>query len=168
MNMMAEKIRDRVTIPMVLSQYGFQTSSRKRVPCPIHQGRDPNFCYTDQVYHCWSCGAKGDVIGLVMELFGIGFKPALMKLNHDFCLGLSAGRPSYRERQLMAENKRVLKAYDQWKKKKKCAYDGLCAFHRELFRRMAVGEASEEIVAVQGDLEAWLEENIQEVVQSWT
>lgn len=167
MNMTAEKIRDRVTIPMVLSQYGCQTSSRKRVPCPIHQGRDPNFCYTDQVYHCWSCGAKGDAIGLVMELFGIGFKPAMLKLNHDFCLGISSDRPSYRERQQMAESKRVQKAYDSWHHEKKAGYDALCTLHRELFRRVAIGEADDEIIAVQGDLEAWLEDNIEEVMQPW-
>ena len=68
----------------------------------------------------------------------------------------------------MAENKRVLKAYDGWRQEKKTGYDALCVLHRELFRRVAVGEASEEIVAIQGDLEAWLEENIEEVVQPWT
>ena len=45
----------------------------------IRQLRNLLLLYTDQVYHCWSCGAKGDVIGLVMELFGIGFEPALIQ-----------------------------------------------------------------------------------------
>ena len=167
MNMMAEKIRDTITIPMVLSQYGYQTSSRRRIPCPIHQGKDPNFCYTDKVYHCWSCGAKGDVISLVMTLFGLSFQPAMMKLNHDFCLGLSTAKPTLRERRQMAENRALCKAYKRWKQKKKCAYDGLCALHREVFRRIALGEADDEIIALQGDLESWLDDNIEEVVRPW-
>ena len=58
-NQIAERITEQVTVPMVLSRYGYSTSPRKRIPCPLHSGKDPNFCYTDQVFHCWTCGAKG-------------------------------------------------------------------------------------------------------------
>ncbi len=59
-NQIAERITEQVTVPMVLSRYGYSTSPRKRIPCPLHSGKDPNFCYTDQVFHCWTCGAKGN------------------------------------------------------------------------------------------------------------
>lgn len=48
-NQIAERITEQVTVPMVLSRYGYSTSPRKRIPCPLHSGKDPNFCYTDQV-----------------------------------------------------------------------------------------------------------------------
>ena len=107
MNNAADQIRDRLTIPQVLRYYGLPDSRHKRIPCPLHGGKDPNFCYTDRVFHCWVCGAKGDLIGLVMQLFGISFKAAVMKINTDFSLGLSARRPTYRDRQLMAEDRKV-------------------------------------------------------------
>ena len=87
-NLMAEKVMEMVTVPMLLSYYGYPVSARKRIPCPLHSGKDPNFCYTDRVYHCWTCGAKGNVISLVMQLFGLSFPQALMKLNTDFSLEL--------------------------------------------------------------------------------
>lgn len=167
-HMMAEKISDRVTIPMVLSQYGYLTSRKKRIPCPLHSGKDANFCYTDRVFHCWSCGEKGNVIGLVMKLHGITFLQAVMKINQDFHLGLSTQKPTYRERQQMAEQKRLLRCFDRWNEEKRGYYRALCVLHRELFRRMAQGEAEPDIVALQGDLELWLEDNIEEVAQPWT
>ena len=167
-NQMAERITEQVTVPMVLSRYGFPTSDRKRIPCPLHSGKDPNFCYTDKVFHCWTCGAKGNVVSLVMQLFNLSFPQALMKLNTDFCLGLSAQKPSIRDRQQLIENKRVLAAYRKWMAEKKRLYGGLCVLHRELWRRMAAGEAVEDMAAFQKDLEEWLDENIGEVEVPWT
>ena len=168
MNMTAEKITEYVTIPMALSHYGYPTSNRKRIPCPLHSGKDSNFCYTDQVFHCWTCGAKGNVISLTMQLFGLSFRQALMKLNTDFCLGLSAHKPSIRERQQMMESRKVLKAYEEWQEGKKRLYRGLNAYHRELWRRVTSGEADEDTVMLQQEVEAWLDENIGEVAVPWT
>lgn len=166
-NQMAERITEQVTVPMVLSRYGFPTSNRKRIPCPLHSGKDPNFCYTDKVFHCWTCGAKGNVISLTMQLHGITFPQALIRLNTDFGLGLPAQKPSIRDRQQLIENKRVLAAYRKWMTEKERLYGGLCVLHRELWRRMAAGEADEETVLLQQELEEWLQENIGEVVQPW-
>lgn len=168
MNMTAEKITEYVTIPMALSHYGYPTSNRKRIPCPLHSGKDPNFCYTDRVYHCWTCGAKGNVISLVMQLFNLTFPQALMKLNVDFALGLSAHKPTLRERKQMMESRKVLKAYEEWQERKKRLYRGLNAYHRELWRRVTSGEADEDTVMLQQEVEAWLDENIGEVAVPWT
>lgn len=167
MNITAEKITEQLTIPMILSHYGYSTSRRKRIPCPLHTGRKPNFCYTDKVFHCWTCHEGGNAIGLTMQMFGINFPQALMKLNNDFSLGLTAKKPSYRERQQMAEVKKVNKAYGHWQEQKNCTYGALCVLHRELFRRTIDNPADEWILALQKRLEQWLDDNIGEVVQPW-
>lgn len=166
-NLFAERIMDMVTVPMVLSRYGYPTPPRKRIPCPLHSGKDPNFCYTDEVFHCWTCGAKGNAVSLTMQLHGITFPQALMKLNTDFALGLSVHKPTIRERQQMMESRKVMEAYRKWTDEKKRLYGGLCVLHRELWRRIASGEADEETVLLQQKLEYWLDENIGEVVQPW-
>lgn len=167
-NLMAEKVMEMVTVPMALSRYGYPTSQKRRIPCPLHSGKDPNFCFTDEVFHCWTCGAKGNVVSLVMQLFGLSFPQALMKLNTDFCLGLSAHKPSMRERQQMMEARKVQKAYEGLMDKRKRVYDGLSTYHRELWRRIASGEADEDTVMLQKEIEAWLDENIGKVVVPWT
>lgn len=167
-NLMAEKVMEMVTVPMVLSRYGYPTSQRRRIPCPLHSGKNSNFCYTDQVFHCWTCGAKGNVISLTMQLFGLSFRQALMKLNTDFCLGLSAHKPSIRERQQMMEGRKVQKAYEEWQGEKKRLYRGLSAYHRELFRYTIENPEDTDAKALQQEVEAWLDENIGEVAVPWT
>lgn len=83
----------------VLGLYAPGTAPRRnRIPCPIHGGDGYNFSYTDSVYHCFKCGASGDVIGFVMTLFNLPFKAALDKLNSDFNLGTPTRRkPTLRE-----------------------------------------------------------------------
>lgn len=167
MNNVAEQIRDILTIPEVLRYYGFSESRHKRIPCPLHGGKNANFCYTDQVFHCWVCGAKGDLIGLVMQLFGISFKAAVMKLNTDFSLGLSARRPTYRDRQLMTEDRRVKDAAKALEVRKRQMYNGLAVFHREVFRRLCQEPENGFLEELEKELECWLEDNAEEVVTPW-
>jgi len=107
----ADAIRQAVTVPEVLDRYGLIGTGRRsknRCPCPIHGGTNPNFAYTDTVYHCFVCGAHGDVISLTMALFNINFKQALMRLNTDFRLGLPlSGRVDKRAMAELAERRRI-------------------------------------------------------------
>lgn len=98
MNVIAEQIYELVTIPDVLKMYGYGLGRNRRIPCPLHDGKDANFAYTDTVYHCWTCGVKGNVIGLVMQLFRISFGQAITRINYDFNLRLAVKKPSYRQR----------------------------------------------------------------------
>ena len=47
--------------------------------CPLHNEKTPSFyLYTEtNTYHCFGCGAHGDVINLTQELYNTDFKGAL-------------------------------------------------------------------------------------------
>lgn len=79
-----ETVKERLTVPQILSRYGYPINNKRRIPCPIHNGSDNNFAYTDQFYKCFVCGASGDVVKLVQELHGINFKQAMMRIALDF------------------------------------------------------------------------------------
>lgn len=50
--------------------------------CPFHTERTPSFCiFPDNHFHCFSCGAHGDVIDFKMKLHGLSFKDALKHLG---------------------------------------------------------------------------------------
>jgi hypothetical protein len=51
--------------------------------CPFHQERTPSFTVNDEkgFYHCFGCGAHGDVIEWVVQTEGIGFREAVEKLG---------------------------------------------------------------------------------------
>jgi len=94
-------IYDMVSMHDVLNRY-HRTGKRGRVDCPIHNGKDNNFCYTDKVYHCWVCGAKGNVIDFVMTLFRLPYIDACRKLNEDFNLNIPIdGKINYEQRREM-------------------------------------------------------------------
>lgn len=151
---LAEQIKDLVSIPEALRMYGIDEGRHHRIPCPIHGGKDANFAYTDKVYHCWVCGAKGDVISLTMALFGIGFGQALTRLNNDFQLGLTAEKPTAQSQAVAkkrSEARRAELARREWDKK---VYLALAGYHARLMR---MGADTDE-------LERWLDENIEMAV----
>jgi len=53
--------------------------------CPFHQEKTPSFyVHPDRGFHCWGCGAKGDVIRFVREIEGISFREAIDRLGVDY------------------------------------------------------------------------------------
>lgn len=92
-NYAVDEIKSRLNMQSVIGCYFPSLKPRgNRIPCPIHNGKDYNFSFNDAVYHCFVCGAKGDVISFVQEVFSLSFPDALERLNDDFRLGLVFGR----------------------------------------------------------------------------
>jgi DNA primase len=54
--------------------------------CPFHNEKTPSFTVNDskEFYHCFGCGAHGNVVNFVMQNEGIGFKEALVKLAEEY------------------------------------------------------------------------------------
>lgn len=109
----SQLIYNQVTMDDVITRY-HMPGKNGRVPCPFHNGRDYNLSYTAQVYHCWVCGAKGNVIGFVMDLFGLDYKNAIAKINQDFGLGLPMTN-----RMTVRQHKKLVAAEKQWREETK-------------------------------------------------
>jgi len=58
--------------------------------CPFHNEKTPSFTVNDQksFYHCFGCGAHGDIIKYTMETEGLSFKEAIEKLATDYSVSL--------------------------------------------------------------------------------
>ncbi len=59
--------------------------------CPFHKEKTPSFIVTPARgrYHCFGCGAGGDVISFVMEVEGVGFPEAVEILARPLDIDLS-------------------------------------------------------------------------------
>lgn len=70
-----EQLKVTITVGEVLDDYQI-SHRRKRCVCPLHEGacNPTSFCFTDDVYYCHSCGARGDVISLLQHLLSADFK----------------------------------------------------------------------------------------------
>ena len=53
--------------------------------CPFHNEKTPSFTIDDQkkTYHCFGCGAHGDLINFVVEHEGLSQKDAINRLAHE-------------------------------------------------------------------------------------
>ncbi len=68
--------------------------------CPFHNEKSPSFFVNDDkgFYHCFGCGAHGDVIRFVVEQEGLGFIDAVKSLAQEAGLELPEQTPEARER----------------------------------------------------------------------
>lgn len=86
----AQGIRETVSMDDAVSLYAPEHPPRgRRIPCPIHHGKDYNLSFTAHGYRCFVCGAAGDVIGFVKDVCELSTRPdAMRRINRDFHLGL--------------------------------------------------------------------------------
>lgn len=79
-----EAVRQRSDIVDIVSEYvQLRRSGRSYVGlCPFHNERSPSFSVSvdRQMYYCFGCGAGGTVIGFVMDIEGLPFQDAIVRL----------------------------------------------------------------------------------------
>ena len=79
-----ESLKSRLDIVEVLS--GYLTLKRAgrnfKALCPFHNEKTPSFMVSPdrQVFHCFGCGAGGDVLAFVMKYESLGFSEAVRSL----------------------------------------------------------------------------------------
>jgi len=95
--------------------------------CPFHNEKSPSFTVSDDkgFYHCFGCGAHGDVIGFVMQTEGLSFPEAAEKLALEAGLQLPVSAPQDREAaKHRADLYEVLDAATSWFQEELYGSDG--------------------------------------------
>jgi DNA primase len=69
--------------------------------CPFHKEKTPSFHVVEEkgFYHCFGCGAHGDVIGFAMQTQNLGFREAVEELAGLAGLDVPRETPQERERE---------------------------------------------------------------------
>lgn len=82
-----EELRGRISVSDVVGQKVKLTRKGREYLglCPFHNEKTPSFTVNDAkgFYHCFGCGAHGDVVKFEMEANGLPFMDALEKLAHQ-------------------------------------------------------------------------------------
>ena len=78
-----DAVREEATAYDIAVNYGLRPNRAKMICCPFHQDKHPSM-KVDKRYYCFGCGAHGDAIGFVANLYGIGMKEAAIKIATDF------------------------------------------------------------------------------------
>ena len=83
--MTADEIKARTTMFDVLARYGMEANSKGFCRCCFHPGdREPSMKANDRFFHCFGCGAGGDVFKFVMLKEGCDFKTAFQILGGTY------------------------------------------------------------------------------------
>lgn len=95
----ADAIQAQVTMGDVVRRYlPAETSRRNYICCPFHSERTPSLRLYEHDYHCFGCGAHGDVVDFVAGVLGTRPVDAIRQIDRDFVLGLPVDRrPTLRE-----------------------------------------------------------------------
>ena len=82
---MFETVREQITVPAAAQLYGISDrNGYGNVRCIFHADNTPSMKLYDDHFHCFGCGAHGDVTDLTAQMFGLSKYDAARKLCSDF------------------------------------------------------------------------------------
>lgn len=121
-------ILETISMPDVLRDFaGVEGKYRRLNECPINGcAAHDGFAYTDRVFHCFVCGAKGDVIGFVMAYLDCDFKTALIEINRRYRLRDDGGVKGMdadlqKKAQIRAERRRQARRVQEYQQRQENA-----------------------------------------------
>jgi DNA primase len=141
-----QRVRDASDIVRVVGEHlTLKPKGREFVGlCPFHDDRNPSMCVVPakQIFHCFVCGAGGDVFTFVQKYHSMGFRESLEFLADRANIELTPfrGRSSSQEGEPSGVgNKEILAANDM-----------ACGFFRAILNHPEHGQASREVIARRG------------------
>ncbi|MBS3759391.1 MAG: DNA primase [Desulfobacterales bacterium] len=125
--------------------------------CPFHSEKTPSFTVssTKQIFHCFGCGAGGDVFNFLIKYDGISFPEAVQTLAHRYGIHLPSRQMTPSEKQEISEreklfdiNKKVMAYYKEQLLRRPAGQNALAylenrGFTRDIINRFALGYAPE-------------------------
>ncbi|MBT4879076.1 MAG: DNA primase [Alphaproteobacteria bacterium] len=102
-----QRIKDRVKVSDILSRQVKLIPAghmRYKALCPFHNEKTPSFIISDdkQNYHCFGCGAHGDIISFLTEKENYNFADAMQELAQ--IAGVALPKVQYDEKKLIADD----------------------------------------------------------------
>ena len=96
-----DEIRARVGLGDVIARHVSLKRAGRELKglCPFHNEKTPSFTVSEEkgFFHCFGCGAHGDVIGFVMRQEGLSFPEAVERLAGEAGLEVPRATPEERE-----------------------------------------------------------------------
>ena len=100
------EVKSRLNIRQVVEHFGYRVNRAHKFVCPFHNDKNPSASIKNDYFHCFVCGAGGDLITFTAKLHGLSNIDACKKLDQDFHLGLSQQPVSHIDR-LKADRERA-------------------------------------------------------------
>ena len=92
-----EAVKQSVTTRQAAEHFGIQVGRNGMCRCPFHDDKTPSM-KVDRRFHCFGCGADGDVIDFVSRLESISPKEAALMLAQAFSVPYEDKEPPRRRK----------------------------------------------------------------------
>src|SRR6187401_2611779 len=114
-----DELRSRITLSSVVLRTTKLTRAGRewKACCPFHNEKTPSFTVSDEkgFYHCFGCGAHGDVIRWMTDQRGLAFMDAVKELASEAGMEVPAPDPRYAQQaEQQAGLHEVMQAAQDW------------------------------------------------------
>lgn len=83
--MNSDEIKTRYSMREVVEQYGFRPDRAGFIHCPFHKGdKGASLKIYQDSFHCFGCGANGDIFTFVQLMDRVDFKTAFQSLGGTY------------------------------------------------------------------------------------
>ena len=97
MNTIFETMKAVVTPREAAERYGLPVNQSGVARCPFHSDRTPSMKLYEDHFHCFGCGAHGDVIDLTGKLLNLAPGGAAKRLAEDFTIDTGQNRGNFQK-----------------------------------------------------------------------
>lgn len=115
-----ERIQQSADIVDVVSEYvQLKKQGRNHFGlCPFHGEKSPSFSvsHDKQIYHCFGCGAGGNVFSFLMQIEGCSFVEAALALADKLHIDLPDQIHTAQPKEANSENEKMIEAHELLKK----------------------------------------------------
>ena len=101
-----EDVKSQLNIQQVIEHYGFRVNRAHQFCCPFHNDHKPSASIKNDYFHCFVCGAGGDLITFTAKYLGLSNLEACKELVREFELNIDISTAEERKAQYIAERKR--------------------------------------------------------------
>lgn len=158
--MTKEEIKNTYSMQEIVERYGLHPNRAGFIRCPFHKGdNDASMKIYKDSYHCFGCGANGDIFTFIQQMENYDFKTAFYNLGGTyekptFQSKLSVYRLKKQEEQRKKEeiklkrkkelNNMLIDIYRDWMKKSEPFSDVWCDCSNALTKQLYIHEVLNE------------------------
>lgn len=83
--MRSDEIKQQYSMREIVGRYGFQPNRAGFIHCPFHTGdKGASMKIYEKDFHCFGCGANGDIFTFIMKMDNVDFKEAFQSLGGTY------------------------------------------------------------------------------------
>ena len=83
--MTSDEIKQQYSMRDIAEKYGFHLNRRGFIHCPFHTGdKGASMKIYDRDFHCFGCGANGDIFDFIQRMDNVDFKEAFQSLGGTY------------------------------------------------------------------------------------